>query len=83
MTDRRSIENIIKKTVQDYKKGSTNIDEASVILSKYTNLKGEIIKCFLLPMRRSNIIEPNFGPNQSKIKDTLKFSGKLEVSDEV
>lgn len=83
MTDQRSIEKIIKKTVQDYKKGSKNIDEASLILSKYTNLKGEIIKCFLLPMRRSNIIEPNFGPNQTKIDDTSNFTGKLEVSDEV
>ena len=83
MTDRRSIEKIIKKTVQDYKKGSKNIDEASLILSKYTNLKGEIIKCFLLPMKRSNVIEPNFGRNQTKIKATLEFTGKVEVSDEV
>ena len=83
MTDRRSIEKIIKKTVQDYKKGSKNIDEASLILSKYTNLKAGIIKCFLLPMKRSNVIEPNFSRNQTKIKATLEFTGKMEVSDEV
>ena len=83
MTDQRSIEKIIKKTVQDYKKGSKNIDEASRILSKYTNLKGEIIKCFLLPMKRSNLIKPNFGRKQTKIKDTLEFTEKTEVSDEV
>ena len=83
MTDQRSIEKIIKKTVQDYKKGSKNIDEASLILSRYAILKDEIIKCFLLPMKRSNLIEPNFEHNQTKIEDTLKFSGKLEVSDEV
>ena len=83
MTDRRSIEKIIKKTVQDYKKGSKNIDEASLILSKYTNLKAGIIKCFLLPMKRSNVIEPNFSRNQTKIKATLEFTGKMEVSNEV
>lgn len=83
MTDRRSIEKIIEKTVQDYKKGSKNVDEASLILSNYTNLKSEIIKCFLLPMKRSNVLEPNFRRDQTKIKDTLEFMGKIEVSDEV
>ena len=83
MTDQRSIEKIIKKTVQDYKKGSKNVDEASLILSKYTNLKSEIIKCFLLPMKRSNVIEPNFSRSQTKKKDILEFTGKIEVSDEV
>ena len=83
MTDQRSIEKIIKKTVQDYKKGSKNVDEASLILSKYTNLKSKIIKCFLLPINRLSVIEPNFGRNQTKIKDTQEFTGKMEVSDEV
>ena len=60
MTDRRSIEKIIKETVKDYKKGSKNIDEASLAIAKCTDLQKEIVKCFLSVMRRSNIIKHSF-----------------------
>ena len=60
MTDRINTAEIIEDIVHGYKKGQTNIDEASLAISQCTNLQEEIVKCFLKVMKRSNIIEHSF-----------------------
>ena len=60
MTDRLNNAEIIKDIVHGYKKGQTNIDEASLAIAECTNLQEEIVKCFLKVMKRSNIIEHSF-----------------------
>ena len=60
MTDRINTAEIIQDIVHGYKKGQTNIDEASLAIAECTNLQEEIVKCFLKVMKRSNIIEHSF-----------------------
>ena len=60
MTDRINTAEIIEDIVHGYKKGQTNIDEASLAIAECTNLQEEIVKCFLKVMKRSNIIEHSF-----------------------
>ena len=60
MTDRINTAEIIEDIVQGYKKGQTNIDEASLAIAECTNLQEGIVKCFLKVMKRSNIIEHSF-----------------------
>ena len=60
MTDRINTAEIIEDIVHGYKKGHTNIDEASLAIAECTNLQEEIVKCFLKVMKRSNIIEHSF-----------------------
>ena len=60
MTDRTNTAEIIEDIVHGYKKGQTNIDEASLAIAECTNLQEEIVKCFLKVMKRSNIIEHSF-----------------------
>ena len=60
MTDRINTAEFIEDIVHGYKKGQTNIDEASLAIAECTNLQEEIVKCFLKVMKRSNIIEHSF-----------------------
>lgn len=60
MTDQINTAEIIGDIVHGYKKGQTNIDEASLAIAECTNLQEEIVKCFLKVMKRSNIIEHSF-----------------------
>ena len=60
MTDQINTADIIGDIVHGYKKGQTNIDEASLAIAECTNLQEEIVKCFLKVMKRSNIIEHSF-----------------------
>ena len=60
MTDQINTAEIMGDIVHGYKKGQTNIDEASLAIAECTNLQEEIVKCFLKVMKRSNIIEHSF-----------------------
>ena len=51
LTEKEKISHICKA----YKTGELNLSEAAMAIAENTGLTPEIVKCFLLSMKRSNI----------------------------
>ena len=47
----------LKKVVQDYKRGSLSLSEASNEIEVFSGLTADIVACFLKSMQRSNVIK--------------------------